>query len=242
MSAVARPRFAPRPSSTVFSPVSPVSSLLAHQCLSRMRSRERRTRNLNRLRALAGIAIVSLLLAVLPRLIIKAAHFFDALPPDDPQLALATWQFIAIDAGLLLLTFPVALASHRDSRNDSIYQFMDDSAHFRTQSADDLALRVVLTLGCLGLFPGEFLLIDAAKDAALRFRLRRVDRERAALILAALHTNPAGLDPRLLLQHRERPEDFRNVIAYLLTYHWADLSPNADHLTLLSPARRALKA
>jgi len=88
---------------------------------------------------------------------------------------------------------------------------------------------------------GEFLVIDAVKSWCVRFRLRTVDRYRAATILGALMTNYAGIDPRLLLRHGEDPMALRRTIAYLLACEWADISAAGDHLLLLSPARRALR-
>ena len=220
----------------------PPSSLLASHFLDQMTRRERHARTTTRLRALLALAIIPAILALLPTVFLKAAHFFDVLPSDDPQSHLSRWQIIAINAGLLFLTFPLALATRRESRSDTISQFLDAQNGPHCDSPNALAMRIVLTIACLGLFQGEFLLIDAVKDTLLRLRLTGIDRDRAATILAQLHSTPAGLDPRLLIRHRESPKDFRKIIAYLLTYQWADISPQADHLTLLSPARRALRS
>jgi hypothetical protein len=228
------------PTATLATPAP--SSLLASQFLDQMTRREHHARATTRLRTLLALAIIAAILAVLPTVFLKAAHFFDALPPDDKLMHLSRWQFITINATLLLLTFPLALATRRESRSDTISQFLDAQNGPHADSPNALAMRIVLTIACLGLFQGEFLLIDAVKDSLLRLRLTGIDRDRAATILAQLHSTPAGLDPRLLIRHRESPQDFRKIIAYLLTHQWADVSPKADHLTLLSPARRALRS
>ncbi len=93
----------------------------------------------------------------------------------------------------------------------------------------------------LGLLYGEFLVIDAIKSAWLNHRLRHVDRHRSTIILAKLFADPTGVDPRLLLQPGESPLHLRQTIAYLIANDWADISPHGDRLTLVSPARRALR-
>lgn len=119
-------------------------------------------------------------------------------------------------------------------------QFLAAGRH-PTGCNDNAFLRWALMIALAGVLFGEFLLIDAFKSWLLRRRLRSVDRYRAAMILAALMTSHAGIDPRPLLRHGENPVALRRMIAYLLACEWADISPAGDHLILLSPARRALR-
>ncbi len=152
-----------------------------------MTRRERQARTATRLRTALALTIITAILAILPSLFLKAAHFFDALPPDDPLTRLSRWQILAIDAAVLLMTFPLALATRRESRTDTVSDFLDEQSRVHTHGPDQLAMRIVLAVACLGLFQGEFLLIDAVKDALLRLRLTGTDRTRAATILAQLH-------------------------------------------------------
>lgn len=193
----------------------------------------------NALRLLAGLAIISAVLAVLPWLVNKAAHFLDFNTDDHIQLRL--WQWLLIDAALLLITLPIAIATHKESRTDTANQYLNSGSMTHAASGEDLLLLIIITIGCLGLLQGEFLLIDALKTIFLRLRLAGIDRHRAAMIVATLAARPAGMKPEELIDPGETPEQFRKTIANLMVFDWVEFSSKEHHLMLLSPARRALR-
>jgi hypothetical protein len=94
----------------------------------------------------------------------------------------------------------------------------------------------------LGLLYGEFLLIDGGKAQWVHRKLRRVDRHRAAVVLAKLLQTPgAALHPKEIMQQNESVEHLSELIAYLVVNEWVDVSPRGDRLMLVSKAKRALR-
>jgi hypothetical protein len=211
-----------------------------------MSEREVELRRKNLFRALGGIAIVLAVLAGGIRLAMwvgtvdASAH--DAQNPEAVAKrpdALACGEFLALM--LIATTLPVAAFTKKHSRADAIDRYIEEGGRRCGQNQDPVLGWVILCI-MLSLLYGEFLIVDSLKTTWLRFRLRTVDRQRAAFILAMLFASPVGIDPRTLLRIGESPITLRRTIAYLMAYEWADISSNGDYLNLLSPAQRALRS
>jgi hypothetical protein len=148
---------------------------------------------------------------------------------------------LSIAAGMALLSFLIALSAKRESRADVINQFIETGSRSTGGGNDNPLVSWSVALAFVGMLYGAFMTVDAIKSMWLRARLRDVDRFRAADILARLIDSPQGIDPRPLLRHGEDARALRRVIAYLMTYDWADISPAGDHLVLLPTWRRSMR-
>jgi hypothetical protein len=216
-------------------------SLGALAAMERLRERERELAKSNRLRALGGCLTLAftfatgfLLLSWMLRLSLPVRI---EATPEPPNLLGGS---LAIEAILLVLAIPIAIAVRPRSRSDVVNKFLETGGH-SGDTRDNPLLRWALTIIMLGFLYGEFLIVDSVKSAFLRLRLRNVDRHRGAIILHALLTEPRGIDPRLLLQLGENPLHLRHTLAYLIAHEWADISPHGDWLTLVSQSRRQLR-
>jgi hypothetical protein len=215
----------------------------ALEAAARIARREAGARRKNRLRLAAGLAIIAAVSAAVFEMILWLAAHAPSVPGDSGSAAKplgasrAAWMALAI---MLIVTSLIAILFRKQSRSDVIRQFLETGQRAPAASDNVLAsLALIIAMG--GMLYGQFLIIDTIKAAALGFRLRKVDRDRVAVILGVLFSSPAGIDPRRLLRIGENPIALRQTLAYLMAYEWADLSPAGDYLNLLSPARRALK-
>jgi hypothetical protein len=219
-------------------------SLLASQSMDKLSRRERELARSNALRYLAGIAIVAGVLCIFtwatPRLAWFRMHFLDPIESESTGKVIPLRPLLLIEAGLCLMTFVLAILTRKESRADMVDEFIRTGSR-SNGSKDDPVVRWALMLFLLGLLQGEFLLIDAMKLSWLRLRLASVDRSRAAMILARLLKEPAGLEPHALMLPGETTDQFRKTIAYLMACEWGDISARGDHFMLLSPAKRALR-
>jgi hypothetical protein len=218
-------------------------SLLASQSVDKLNQRERELARSNARRYLAGMAIVAGVLCVftwaVPKLAWFRMHFLDPIESESTGKVIPLKALLLIEAGMLMLTFVIAIFTRKESRADMVEQFMRSGGH--SPPNDNPVLRWILIFFLLGLFQGEFVLIDAIKVSWLRLRLANVDRSRAAMILARLLKEPAGMEPHALMLPGETIQQFRKSIAYLMAYEWGDISARGDHFMLLSPAKRALR-
>jgi len=260
---VAFPRLPGPTSHPPFSPVKPwrlpprrqrSPTLAAVAALHHLEQREAELRRTNRLRFFGGCGV---LLAVAGASLLAVAWWTSAarrLPPRpawavaDPSLpvpwtrrpaAELSRDVLSLDGVLAVLMLPIAVLTRQTSRADVANQILDHGC--RGGGGSDPFTRIVLAVMAVGLLWGEFLILDAAKSAWVAVRLRGVDRHRAALVLAMVRADPTGIDPRLLLRAGERPIQLRRLIAYLVVNEWADVTRHGDRLTLVSPARRALR-
>lgn len=210
-------------------------SVRAAQALEHLHGHEREQARKNALRLAGGAVVVVTVAAVLARILVALrARLAPGSGGDDDVVP------HGIAAGMAGLACLVALVTRRESRADAIEQFIDEGTRPGSGGGDNPLLRWIAIAAFVGMLLGAFLVRDAFAHARLRRRLAAVDRFRAADILAMLRQQTAGLDPRRLLRHGEDPLVLRETIAYLMTFRWADLSPQGDHLVLLSPARRRL--
>jgi hypothetical protein len=211
-------------------------SLTSLSALEKCQRREHELARRNRLIFSAGLGMIVVTLAALQLVAMALWHIAD--PRSHPPINRKA--LLEVASTLLLLTLLVAVFIRKPSRADFANQIIE-SGNRPSGGNDNPLVRWVMILILLGLLYGEFLLIDALKAMWVNFRLRNVDRHRSAVILAMLLQHPTGVDPRLLLLHGESPLHLRQVIAYLVINEWADISRHGDRLTLVSPARRALR-
>jgi hypothetical protein len=219
----------------------PTLSLTAASALEKCQQRETCIRRRNWNIVAGGIALIAGILVVLPFLIFLATQMSHPVASTTPSARrMPDLRFVAeIEMAVFTVSFLLALCVRKQSRADVAQQFLD--AGSRPHGGGDPVTVFILVLLLLGLLYGQFLLIDGLKAIWVNYRLRHADRHRAALVLAALMQNPTGIDPRLLLQAPETPLHLRELIAYLVFNEWADVSPGGDRLTLVSPARHALR-
>jgi hypothetical protein len=205
--------------------------------------REHEIKVQNRRRLGIGCAIIASITGIVVPLIFRWMEYAQSIKMnvrDDLTLREVLLIVGAINAILLAVTFPLAVFTAPKSRSQRINEFIDSGS--RTYGPTDSSLtRIIFTFLMLGLLLGEFLVIDGIRSHWLRIRLRHVDRHRAALILQMLMDQPCGIDPRSLIRIGENPRQFRQILAYLMTYEWANISSKGNCLTLLSPAKRQLK-
>ena len=240
------PRLPPPPRR---SPTLPALTALAH-----LEGREAELRRASRWRFGGGVGVI---LGVVAATLLAVAWWTSAARRSPPQ---PTWAVtdpsrpvpltrrsqaelssgvLILDGALAAAMLPVAILTRNPSRADVAQQILDHGC--RGGGGGDPLTRAALIVMAVGLLWGEFLILDAAKATWVALRLRGVDRHRAALVLAMVRAEPTGIDPRLLLRVGERPTDLRRLIAYLIVNEWADVSRHGDRLTLVSPARRALR-
>lgn len=237
--------FSPVRPPVVRSAPKPALSAVAMGAAQKMTERESELRRKNALRALGGMAIVVVVLAggiVLAKWAAAAdVNIHNAQNPEAMAKTPDAWNCAMILSGLLIATtLPVAAFTKKHSRADAIDRYINEGGRACARNGDPVLGLIILCV-MLCLLYGEFLIVDSVKTTWLRFRLRTVDRQRAAFILAMLFSSPTGVDPRTLLRLRENPIDLRRTIAYLMAYEWADISSHGDYLNLLSPANRALR-
>ncbi len=218
-----------------------VTSLGALAALAKLHEREHELMHLNRSRFLGGSVVVLISCAALPAFaewILRESRNIN-LNAAESSSDFAS-LCLALDICLLLFTVPLAIAVSAPSRSRLVNQFLDSGT--RSSGANDNPLiRILVIFVTLGLLYGEFLIVDAMRFALLRIRLRNADRHRAALILAKLFIEPAGIEPRKLLEFGENPLHLRQTLAYLMAYEWADISPQGDWITFLSSSKRELR-
>jgi hypothetical protein len=219
----------------------PPASLSALAALENLQERENELAHSNRNRALSGIAIVIISSIALPLVLewLFQIHrnlrpSFSDRSPDAESLGLI------LDGFILVGTLPMAIAVGASSRSKLANQFLDSGTRPRGAN-DNPLMRLALMIIMLGFLYGEFLIVDSIRFGLLRIRLQAVDRHRAALILAKLFTEPAGIDPRTLLALGENPLHLRQILGYLMAYEWADISPRGDWLGAISPSKRELR-
>jgi hypothetical protein len=214
-------------------------SLSALTIIDQLQQRESRQRLGNLLRLGGGLAIVLAIMAGVYQLAMWA-------PPNRPAPAglehtpaeqqMDAIQFVLIfNTTILLVTYLIATFTRKESRSEMINQFIE-TGHY-CGPRDNPVSRIILILILLGLFYGQFLIIDVLKAMSLHRKLNRIDRNRAAIIVGMLMARPAGIDPRALLRINENPTELRRVLAYLMTYKWIDISPQGDYLNLRSQGR-----
>jgi hypothetical protein len=202
-----------------------------------MLAREARLRRRSLLRFVAGIAIVLVMLAGVVGITSWVCSRAGTAGPHRDATDLA----LLADALLLALTLPIASLTRKESRSDVAQHFLDTGGGAIHATDDAPLLRFALALLVVGLLYGEFLLVDAIAAWWLDFRLRRVDRSRAAVILGMLFTDPRGLDPTQLLRFGESPLELRRTVAHLIAQEWVDVSPDGRYMNLVSPAKLALR-
>jgi hypothetical protein len=218
-----------------------VTSLGALAALGKLHEREHEIIHANILRGVAGCVVVLMSCAALP---VFAEWILRESGKINPNAAKSSPDLsslcLALDLFLLLFTVPLAIAVSALSRSRLVNQFLDSGTR-SSGTNDNPLVRFLVILVTLGLLYGEFLVIDAMRFAVLRIRLRNVDRHRAALILAKLFAEPAGIDPRTLLEFGENPLYLRQTLGYLMACEWADISPQDDWITFLSSSKRELR-
>jgi hypothetical protein len=219
----------------------PVLSKVALSAFEKCREREDQLRLRNLKILIAGMAIIFAVLLVTPFAILFVLRWFTLMHPQNPDPINPPREFFTIfESAMLGVTFIITLRVAKKSRADVASQFLQ-SGNQMSGANDGAMARLLVALLLCGLLYGEFLVIDAGKMALMNYRLRNVDRHRAAIILAKLFVDPTGVDPRQLLQHHESPAHLQLTIAYLIVNEWADISPHGDRLILISNAKRALR-
>ena len=189
---------------------------------------------------LAGGAALLLTAAPIFRWLLTS--LFARLQPDRARNEAATLDALmtSITLAMVLFSLLIAFLTRRQSRADTIEQFIDAGTHPSAGGNDNPLVRMFVCLFMIAMTMGASLMFEALSNGRLRRRLAGVDRYRAAEILAALRDRPAGLNPRLFLRHGEHPLALRQTIGYLMTIRLAELAPQDGHLVQISPARRRL--
>jgi hypothetical protein len=207
------------------------------KCRERIDRRERELARREAVRFVVGIVVIlSSLMAAGGLLLFVAAHWDGPRAKTSEELQ----QLAGIVAGALFVVgLPIAVLTRKESRSDVANQILEEGT--RPNANDNFLVRLVVVLALLGVVCGQFMVADAIKSWWVRTKLRGVDRDRAAVILATLVARPEGLIPGELLRHGEPPSRLREMLAYLIATEWADLARDGRHVTLLSPAKRALR-
>jgi 4-amino-4-deoxy-L-arabinose transferase-like glycosyltransferase len=218
--------------------------MMAKQALERMTRREAELRRANLNRMALGVGIVLGVLAVgIWGAVAFVVHIANKTPPvyqpnEHPVSPLRIALFVT--GGLLAVTFLMAIFTRKESRSDVANQVMESGSR-GGGCHDNPLLRLYLMIVMLGMIYGEFLIVDAIKATWVRTRLRTVDRQRAAMILGTVLSQVMDVETGTLRTIGESPMDLRQVLAYLIEYEWVDISADGNCLSLVSPARRALR-
>jgi hypothetical protein len=217
------------------------TSLGGLAALEKLQKREQELIHINRLRAIGGCAAVLISCALMPFFAEWIFRISGNLRPKGAGTVPDPRQFgLVLDGLLLIVTIPMAIAVSQRSRSRMVNEFLDTGMR-PSGTRDNPLIRLGAMVVMLGFLYGEFLIVDAIRFLLLCIRLRNVDRFRAALVLAKLFAEPAGIDPRALLEVGENPLHLRQILGYLMAYEWADISPQGDWLGALSPSKRELR-
>lgn len=83
-------------------------------------------------------------------------------------------------------------------------------------------------------------ILGGIRGLRLDWRMRRLDRDRAARMLADLLTLSSGTDPKKLAQPGETMDQLDATLAYLVTYGWVGLTTTMDRVYVYSETREVL--
>ena len=209
------------------------------KCRDGLGRRERALFRREAIRFSAGVAVILASMAITFGVVVFASQFLRGT--GRPMTMEDQKRSAPMLIGLLTTcSIPIAVFTRKESRSDLAEQILREGA--RANPNDNPAMRFLVCLALIGLVYGEFMVIDAIKAWWIRAKLRRVDRDRAAVILAILVTRPEGCAPGETLRHGEPVARLRQVLAYLITFEWIEVSRDSQHMMLLSPAKRALKS
>lgn len=87
---------------------------------------------------------------------------------------------------------------------------------------------------------GPRMILAVYRDLQAARRFGRIDRARAALLLADLARHASGVPPRQLLLAGESVNQLSSIIAWLAYHQWIGLAARADKLWLPSDVRQTL--
>jgi hypothetical protein len=111
-------------------------SLCAVSALADLEGREVEIRRLNRWRAIGGCGVVVAIAGVaVPTLLAWLLHAREIIYPEATKLPDIGHMAGVVDIGLLIVTFPIALLTSRNSRAKQINQFIDTGV--QSQGAED---------------------------------------------------------------------------------------------------------
>lgn len=82
--------------------------------------------------------------------------------------------------------------------------------------------------------------LGGVRGLRLDWRMRNLDRDRAAKMLADLLALSSGTDPKKLTQPGESVDPLDATLAYLLTFGWVGLTVTMDRVYVYSETREAL--
>lgn len=205
--------------------------LLAYEFLT---SRQRT----ERLRTTGRLLLALLLLLTIPS-VAMLAHW-GITTAFNPSLAPTMREFIAAILIGNALALPISLTLHRQSRATYLLSLLADRpAVIPPNKPSAFFVSIILNIIAGGMLLASFTALDATRRLTLFCKVRSVDLQRLAPILARLlHAKSQGIDPRPLQLIGEPRETYLRHLAYLLIYEWADLSPHGNHLTLIHPKHR----
>jgi len=83
-------------------------------------------------------------------------------------------------------------------------------------------------------------IISGFRRLRLDWRLRNLDRDRAAQMLADLLALSSGTDPKKLAQPGESMDQLDPVLAYLVSFDWVGLTTTMDRVYVYSESRETL--
>ncbi len=145
-----------------------------------------------------------------------------------------------IGIGLLLsgVIWIVGGLTRRQDRAQVAQQLMDGAA----RGTHSPLAEVVMAIMLLGMIYSAWWWWTGAARLRVGWRLRHVDRMRAAQVLATIGARPLDHHPVSLLKMGERPESLRRVLGYLALHNWIDASPDGQAIWLVSPGSRAMRS
>jgi hypothetical protein len=128
-----------------------------------------------------------------------------------------------------------------NNSRDQVIEHVFQHGHGNSSCGDRNPLvELVIFFGLIGMLHAAWMIVDSLRIYRLWRRVNRVDRHRAAIVLSMLADSNTGLPPLRLCRIGEKPEQLRQLLAYLMLFEWIQVSPQGDLVWMRSPTMRGL--
>lgn len=154
------------------------------------------------------VAIVAAAIAIDLLIHLRVSASIENVPP---QLLLASGAFITS------LSFLLAIFTKPDGRAERAREMLEGRNHTGgVNRPESLAITLIMIVALYG----SYCLVEAARRAHMRWRLRHIDPSELSRLIACIIAAPAGIPIAHLRKQGQTLQSLRAPLATLLLYNW----------------------